>query len=48
MSDYDAIVIGGGIAGLGIAGLMQGRGMKTLLLEKSSMPGRRAKTREAP
>jgi phytoene dehydrogenase-like protein len=48
MGDYDAIVIGGGIAGLGIAGLMQGRGMKTLLLEKSSMSGGRAKTRELP
>ena len=34
MSDYDAIVIGGGIAGYGIAGPMQRRSTKTLLLEK--------------
>ena len=48
MSDYDAIVVGAGIAGLGIAGLLQGRGMKTLLLERTRTPGGRAKTREAP
>lgn len=48
MNSYDAIVVGAGIAGLGVAGLLQGRGMKTLLLEKTRTPGGRAKTREAP
>ncbi len=48
MSNYDAIVVGAGIAGLGVAGLLQGLGIKTLLLEKTRTPGGRAKTREAP
>jgi prolycopene isomerase len=48
MNDYDAIVIGAGIAGLGVAGLLQGSGMRTLLLEKTRTPGGRAKTKEMP
>jgi len=48
MSDYDVIVVGAGIAGLGVAGLLQRKGLKTLVLEKSKMPGGRAKTRELP
>ena len=48
MSDYNVIVVGAGIAGLGVAGLLQRNGLKTLVLEKSKMPGGRAKTRVLP
>jgi len=48
MSEYDVIVVGAGIAGLGVAGLLQRNGLKTLVLEKSKTPGGRAKTRELP
>ena len=48
MEKYDAIVIGAGIAGLGVAGLLQGAGLKTVLLEKSKAPGGRSKTYELP
>jgi phytoene dehydrogenase-like protein len=48
MSDYDVIVVGAGIAGLGVAGLLGKKGIKTLVLEKSKMPGGRAKTRDLP
>ncbi|MGD0855256.1 MAG: NAD(P)-binding protein, partial [Dehalococcoidia bacterium] len=48
MSDYDVIVVGAGIGGLGVAGLLGRKGIKTLVLEKSKMPGGRAKTRELP
>lgn len=48
MTEYDVIVVGAGIAGLGVAGLLQQKGLKTLVLEKSKMPGGRAKTRDLP
>ena len=48
MKQFDVIVIGGGIAGLGVAGLLQKAGVQTLLLEKSKLPGGRSKTRELP
>lgn len=48
MKQYDVIVVGGGIAGLGVAGLLQKAGIQTLLLEKSKVPGGRSKTREVP
>lgn len=48
MEQYDAIVIGAGIAGLGVAGILQSKGIKTLVLEKSKMVGGRAKTYEIP
>jgi prolycopene isomerase len=38
---YDAIVIGAGIAGLGVSTLLQQAGMKTLCVEKDSQPGGR-------
>ncbi|RPJ62804.1 MAG: FAD-dependent oxidoreductase [Dehalococcoidia bacterium] len=48
MNDYDVIIIGAGIGGLGVAGLLGRKGVKTLVLEKSKMPGGRAKTRDLP
>jgi phytoene dehydrogenase-like protein len=48
MKQFDVIVVGGGIAGLGVAGLLQKAGVQTLLLEKSKLPGGRSKTRELP
>lgn len=41
MSDYDAIVVGAGIAGLGVASQLQKAGKKTLLLEMYPNPGGR-------
>src|SRR5450759_4177378 len=38
---FDAIVIGAGIAGLGVAGLLQRAGMKTLCIEKEKQAGGR-------
>ncbi len=38
---FDAIVIGAGIAGLGVAGLLQRAGMKTLCIEKDKQAGGR-------
>ena len=48
MGKYDVIVVGAGIAGLGVAGLLQQAGLQVLLLDKSKLPGGRAKTREVP
>lgn len=48
MAEYDVIIVGAGIAGLGVAGLLGKKGVKTLVLEKSKTPGGRAKTRELP
>ena len=48
MNDFDVIVVGAGIAGLGVAGLLAKNGVRTLVLEKSRTPGGRAKTREVP
>jgi len=44
MAQYDVIVVGGGVAGLGVAGLLQKEGINTLVIEKSKRPGGRAKT----
>lgn len=38
---YDAIVVGAGIAGLGVAGLLQRAGMNTLCIEKDRQAGGR-------
>ena len=40
MKQFDVIVVGGGIAGLGVAGLLQKAGVQTLLLEKTNFPRR--------
>ncbi len=48
MAEYDVIVVGAGIAGLGVAGLLQRKGLRTLVLEKSKTPGGRAKTTVVP
>jgi len=42
MKKYDAIVVGAGIAGLGVASLLSKRGQKVLLLEKESILGGRS------
>ena len=39
MTDYDAVVIGAGNAGLTAATTMQRGGIKTLLLERHNIPG---------
>lgn len=41
---YDAVVIGAGIAGLGIAGLLQRAGMNTLCVDDGDRPGGRMQT----
>lgn len=41
MYDFDAIVVGAGVAGLGVASLLQQAGKRTLLLEKYDQPGGR-------
>ena len=48
MDRYDAIILGAGIAGLGVGALLQGKGLKTLVLEKSKTPGGRCKTFHLP
>ncbi|MFH1138687.1 MAG: FAD-dependent oxidoreductase [Pseudomonadota bacterium] len=48
MPSPEVIVVGAGIAGLGAAGLLQSRGISTLVLEKSGSPGGRSKTRVLP
>jgi phytoene dehydrogenase-like protein len=42
MKSYDAIVIGGGISGLGVAALLSKKGYRTVLLEKESILGGRS------
>ena len=48
MEHYDAIIVGAGIAGLGVAGILQDRGMKTAVIERSETLGGRTKTFEMP
>ena len=48
MSDYDAIVVGAGIAGLGVASQLQQAGRKTLLLEMYPKAGGRMQSYELP
>ncbi len=43
---YEVIVVGSGIAGLGVGGILQKNGLSTLVLEKSKTAGGRAKTYE--
>jgi len=45
---YDAIVIGAGIAGLGVSALLQRAGMKTLCVEKDPQPGGRMQSFDLP
>ena len=42
MKQYDAIVVGAGIAGLGAAALLASKGRKVLLLEKEPILGGRS------
>ncbi|NVM28193.1 MAG: FAD-dependent oxidoreductase [Candidatus Helarchaeota archaeon] len=44
MKDYDVVVVGGGIAGLGTATLLQKEGLNVLVLEKENKVGGRART----
>ena len=46
MSDYDAVVVGAGIAGLGVATQLQQSGKKTLLLEMYPRTGGRMQSYE--
>jgi len=48
MSDYDAIVVGAGIAGLGVASQLQQSGKKTLLLEMYPKAGGRMQSYDLP
>ena len=48
MDYYDAIIVGAGIAGLGVAGLLQDKGMKTKVVERSKVVGGRNKTTDMP
>ena len=48
MDNYDAIIIGAGIAGLGAGGLLQDRGLKTLVIERGATAGGRAQTFAIP
>ena len=48
MNYYDAIIVGAGTAGLGVAGLLQDKGLKTMVIEKSKILGGRNKTSERP
>ncbi len=48
MYDYDAIVVGAGVAGLGVAAMLQQSGKKTLLVEKYSLPGGRLQSYGLP
>ncbi|MGQ9474560.1 MAG: phytoene desaturase family protein [Actinomycetota bacterium] len=48
MHDYDAIVVGAGIAGLGVATQLQQAGKKTLLLEMYPQPGGRMQSYDLP
>ncbi len=48
MEKYDAIIVGAGIAGLGVGGMLQDRGFKTAVFEKSKIVGGRSRTFELP
>lgn len=44
MKNYDVIIVGAGIAGLGIAAILQKEGLDVLVIEKESIVGGRART----
>lgn len=44
MADFDVIVVGGGVGGLGTASLLQRKGLDTLLVEKNDILGGRGKS----
>jgi phytoene dehydrogenase-like protein len=46
MSDYDVVIIGGGIGGTAIGGLLSFNGLKTLLIEKNKIIGGRCSSYE--
>ena len=48
MEKYDAILVGAGIAGLGVGSLLQDKGLKTAVFEKSKVVGGRSRTFELP
>jgi len=48
MENYDVIIIGGGIAGLGAGSILQEKGLKTVVLERGRVSGGRCRTFEMP
>lgn len=48
MEKHDAIIVGAGIAGLGVGSLLQDKGLKTAVFEKSKVVGGRSRTFELP
>ena len=48
MEKYDVIIIGAGIAGLGVGGMLHNKGFKTAVFEKSKVVGGRSRTFELP
>jgi len=46
MHDYDAVVVGAGVAGMGLAALLQHSGRKTLLVDRWPNPGGRLQAYE--
>ncbi len=48
MSKFDVIIVGAGIAGLGVGGLLQDKGLKTIIIEKGKVSGGRCKTFDFP
>lgn len=46
MSDYDVVVIGGGVGGTAVGAILSSQGLGTLLVEKNEIIGGRCSTYE--